>query len=103
VSEPDELRDQFAGLTPLKRARKAAALRPGSGCTTVTAATKLALRTIARRYLALKAEIEDLDSELARLVKRTAPRLLEQPGIGVQSAAQLLVTAGDNRGCPGMG
>jgi transposase len=96
VSAPDELRDQFAGLTPLKRARKAAALRPGGGCATVTAATKLARRTIARRYLALKAEIEDLDSELARLVKRTAPRLLEQPGIGVQSAAQLLVTAGDN-------
>ena len=96
VSAPDQLREQFAGLTPLQRARKAAGLRPGADCSTVTAATKLALRTIARRYLALKAEIDELDIQLGHLVKRTAPRLLEQPGIGVQSAAQLLVTAGDN-------
>jgi transposase len=94
VAAPDELREQFAGLTPLKRARKAAGLRPGPNCTTVTAATKLALRTIARRYLTLKDEIEELDAQLACLVKRTAPRLSEQPGIGVPSAAPLLVTAG---------
>jgi transposase len=96
VSAPDELREQFSGLTPPKRAHKAAGLRPGANCSTVTAATRLALRTIARRYLALKAEIEQLDVHLGRLVKRTAPRLLAQPGIGVQSVAQLLVTAGDN-------
>jgi transposase len=74
VSAPDELRDQYAGLTPLKRARKASALRPGADCATVTAATKLAMRTIARRYLALRSEIDELDVQLARLVRphRTA-------------------------------
>ena len=96
VSAPDELREAFAGLTAHAKVRKAAALRPGPQLSTVEDATKLALRKLARRYLELVDEIEELDVHLARLVRATAPALLAQPGIGVQSAAQLLVTAGDN-------
>jgi transposase len=93
---PDELRETFDGLTALAKVRKAAALRPGPSVTTVQAATKLALTKLAHRYLELVAEIAELDTHIARLVKQTAPALLAQPGIGVQCAAQLLVTAGDN-------
>jgi transposase len=92
VSAPDELREAFAGLSSLAKVRKAAALRPGPTLGTVEAATK----KLARRYLALVAEIAELDAHLEPLVKATAPTLVAQLGIGVQSAAQLLVTAGDN-------
>ena len=96
VSAPDDLREAFEGLTTLAKVRKAAALRPGPMLGTVEDATKLALKKLARRYLELVDEIDELDIHLTRLVRATAPALLAQPGIGVQSAAQLLVTAGDN-------
>ncbi len=96
VSAPDELREAFEGLTTLAKVRKAAALRPGPMLGTVEDATKLALKKLARRYLEPVDEIDELDLHLTRLVRATAPALLAQPGIGVQSAAQLLVTAGDN-------
>jgi transposase len=100
VSAPDELRETFDGLTTMAKVRKAATLRPGPTLGTVEAATKLALKKLARRYLALADEIAELDTHIARLVTETAPALIAQPGIGVQSAAQLLVTAGDNpNGC----
>ena len=96
VSAPDELREAFAGLSTIAKVRKAAALRPGPQLDTVEAATKLALKKLARRYLELVDEIDELDTHLAPLVTKTAPKLVAQLGIGVQSAAQLLVTAGDN-------
>jgi transposase len=96
VSAPDELREAFAGMTTMAKFRKAAALRPGREVGSVEAATKLALKKLARRYLALVKEIAELDAHLEPLVYATAPALVEQLGIGVQSAAQLLVTAGDN-------
>ena len=34
--------------------------------------------------------------QLARLTKKTAPRLLARFGVGLQTAAALLITAGDN-------
>ncbi len=95
-SAPEELREQFAGLTTLKKARKAAKLRPGDEPDTVVAATKLALKKLARRMLAARDEVAELDPHIARLVKATAPALLERRGIGPQTAAVLLVTAGDN-------
>ena len=55
---------------------------------------KTALRALARRWQALQAEIDDLDTQLAPLVTAAAPELLSLPGVGVETAGQLLVTAG---------
>jgi transposase len=44
----------------------------------------------------LQAEIDELDTQLGVLVTAAAPQLLALPGIGVDTAGQLLVTAGDN-------
>ncbi|MGH3158301.1 MAG: transposase, partial [Streptosporangiaceae bacterium] len=60
-------------------------------------AVKTALRALARRWQALQAEIDDLDTQLTPLVTAVAPALLALPGVGVETAGQLLVTAGDNR------
>jgi transposase len=73
-----------------------ARLRPGADLANPGRATKAALRRLARRYQQLHAEIGELDTELAALVTAAAPDLLELPGVGVETAAQLLTTAGDN-------
>jgi transposase len=70
-------------------------LRPGTLSDPVTA-TKAALRALARRWQALQAEIDDLDAQLTPLVRAVARRLVALPGVGTDTAGQLLVTAGDN-------
>jgi transposase len=75
--------------------RAAANLEPGK-LDTATAATKLALRTLAERHQALSAEVKALDRELRRLVATAAPGLLELVGVGSERGGALLVAAGDN-------
>ncbi|MFF5924372.1 hypothetical protein ACFY8C_39795 [Streptomyces flavochromogenes] len=59
-------------------------------------ATKTALRRLARRYRFLQQEIKEAEADLAPLVSRVAPRLVALPGMGIETAGQLLITAGDN-------
>jgi transposase len=59
-------------------------------------ATRQALRVIARRHRQLDTEIAQLDADILELVRRAAPRLLAQPGIGPETAGRLLIVAGDN-------
>ena len=52
---------------------------------------------MARRYEeTLSEEIAELDEHLDRLVAQVAPELVALPGIGTDSAATLLIVAGDN-------
>jgi transposase len=59
-------------------------------------ATKTAMRILGRRVLVLDEEIATINALLAPVVGATAPRLLEVHGVGVDTAATLLVAAGDN-------
>ena len=59
-------------------------------------ATRIALRSLARRILDLSDESADLDRLIAPLVGELAPGLLVLPGVGTQNAGELLVTAGEN-------
>ncbi len=70
--------------------------RPGRPTTTPTDATKLAMRILARRILELDDEAAELEAAIRRLIEQTAPDLLAAPGVGVNVAASLLVTAGDH-------
>jgi transposase len=60
------------------------------------AATKLAMRSLARRIEDLSKEIDRLTRARDSIVEQTAPELLERKGIGHHSAATLLIAAGDN-------
>ena len=62
----------------------------------LTATTKFALRSVARRYEALSEEIAELGAHLDRLVAQVAPELVSLAGIGTDHAATLLIVAGDN-------
>jgi transposase len=97
VTAPDELREQLAGLSTTKLVRQAAALDPGT-LATPTAAATLALGGLARRYQHLDAEITQLTRTLDQLTVTAAPQLRELVGVGPDSAAALLIAAGDNPG-----
>ena len=57
---------------------------------------KTAAVILARRVQALDVELAVIDNQIAPLVKAAAPELLNIYGIGADTAAVLLVTAGDN-------
>jgi transposase len=95
VTAPEELREQLRELSAVRLVQTAAALEPGPVTTPVAAAT-LGLRTLARRYQALSAELTTLDTELDRLTRMAAPKLVVLFGVGSDSAGALLVAAGDN-------
>jgi transposase len=59
-------------------------------------APRYALHALGGRWHDLNAEIKDLDTRLATLVKQARPDLLKITGVGVETAAQLLSTCGDN-------
>ena len=92
---PDVLREQFRDVPKAHLARQAAGLRPRPG-DPVLHATKLAMRTLGRRALAIDDDMHELELVLGELVIRTAPALLACRGVGVDTAAILLVAAGDN-------
>src|SRR5512144_411209 len=97
ISAPEELRDQVRNLTRMQLIRTCAAWRPDvSDAADAVTATRIALKSLARRILDLGDEISMLDELITPLVTDLAPRLLERPGIGIEIAGQLLVTAGDN-------
>ena len=93
---PDDLREAFRGVSRTALAARAAGLRPRAGSDHVTDATKLAMRTLGRRVLAIETDNIELDTLLADLVETTAGGLLAVQGVGVDTAAILLVAAGDN-------
>jgi transposase len=94
-SAPEELRAPLLGLKTKALVGVCAALRPGPLTSTI-AATKTSLRILARRWQQLQAELTQLDRQLQALVSAAAPTLVALPGVGVDTAGQLLVTAGDN-------
>ncbi|MFI5972613.1 IS110 family transposase [Streptomyces sp. NPDC051452] len=96
VSAPAMLREQFSALDRAALIRTLARLRPGDDLSRPLAATRAALRRLARRHQAMDTEIAELDAEIAPLIKQAAPALLELFGVGPETAGQLLASAGDN-------
>ena len=96
VTAPAEVRDGLRGLAPVALVRACARLRPTGDTADPQVAVRAALRALARRHEALTGEIADLDAQLRPLVERACPALIAIHGVGYETAAQLLVTAGDN-------
>jgi transposase len=92
LTAPDPVRDQLRGQPALAQAARCARMRRSSHRHPCDQARMLALRATARRVLALADEVDELEDELAVLVRRRAPQLLAHKGIGVVVAAQLLVS-----------
>ena len=96
VSSPAALREHLDPVRgKMTLLRRLAALRPGP-LTSTLASAKASLRAIARRWLALDAEIKQHDAQLETLTAARAPELLQAHGIAVGTAAEMLLVVGDN-------
>lgn len=97
VSAPDEIRDTLRHLTRMTLIRTLASTRPDlTAYKNISSAYRIVFKSLARRYLELHDEIADLDKMISSIVDALAPELIEQKAIGYESAAQLLITLGDN-------
>ena len=95
LTGPDDLRERFTGHTPAALVAALASLRPRPG-STVGYATRVALRELGRRAEFLDGQTGRLDELIVPLVTARAPGLLAVYGIGPDTAALLLIAAGDH-------
>jgi transposase len=95
MTGPEELRARFARRSPAQLIEAIAALRPRPG-DVPGYATRVALRELGRRARFLDAQLERLDELIGPLVTGRAPGLLALHGVGPDTAAMLLVAAGDH-------
>ncbi|MCE5203616.1 MAG: IS110 family transposase [Coriobacteriales bacterium] len=97
TTAPAPLREKLEILSRPQRVKACAAMRPDPTRLDDPAhGTEAALRSLARRVIALDGEIAELDEALSPLVLQAAPRTMARCGIGVEHAGQLLVTVGEN-------
>ena len=95
VTGPDDLRARFARHTAAALVAETAALRPRPG-DVVGYATRIALRELGRRAEFLGDQLDRLDALIVPIVTAHAPGLLALYGIGPDTAALLLIAAGDH-------
>ena len=93
---PEPIRSRFKDRYKTGLVTEAAKMRPRKGSDPVAFTTNTVIRDLARRITALNAEMKQIDRTLTALLELTAPSLLALYGLGPDTAASLLVTAGDN-------
>jgi transposase len=91
VTTPEPLRAELRGLTRARLLNRLAAMRPARRRDPELRGTLLALCAVARRVQYLTTEERQLAREIDALVRKLAPQLLDQPGVGTILAAQVLL------------
>ncbi|MFB6836186.1 IS110 family transposase [Streptomyces sp. NPDC056361] len=94
VATAPELRESLAGLSNPKLIRACSGLDSSASGTAGAAAHTL--RLLARRIQHLTEEIEDLTTRIRDVITQHNPQLLACYGVGPDTAATLLIAAGDN-------
>jgi transposase len=92
ITTPEPLRSELRPLTRARLLQRLAAIRRHSRQDAELRGSLLALRSIARRVLALTAEERELAREIETITRTLAPQLLDQPGVGPHAAAQLVLS-----------
>ena len=92
VGAPEELRAELRGLATKHQIRRCTVMRDRPARSLEHRMTVRALKSTAQRIQLLATEAAELGAELDRLVAAIAPWLLELPGVGPISAAQVLVS-----------
>ncbi|WP_416968304.1 transposase [Streptomyces sp. 4F14] len=96
VNAPYALREELEPLSNSLLVRRCAELADTCGGSPAADTAVFTLRLLAQRVVQLRQEATELGRRMTIAVRATAPSLLEQLGIGPDSAAALLITAGDN-------
>lgn len=95
VNAPAELREQLDALSDKELIERCASFRPGTVDNQI-ASTKHTLRSLARRWQALAAEVKEHDAIVDDLTKIASPTLRDGFGMGPDTAAEILIVMGDN-------
>lgn len=97
TSAPSPLRDELIKLSGKQRVARVIAWRPDeTRLEDPTQSAKYTLRALARRIRCLDEEIKAADKQIATLAKKAVPTLLAMRQVGPQTAAQLVMSAGQN-------
>jgi transposase len=96
ISAPEQLNCRLKGLSVSALVSEGVRMRPTRSPDPVTAATKASLSSLAHRVSTLDDEIAELDERIEPLLTATVPELLERFGVGPDTAAALVMAAGDN-------
>lgn len=96
VTAPDEFRKSLEPLSDHKLILACSLLESAGNIADPDVAARHTLAYLANRWLTLHEEIKVHSAHLKALTKAAAPQMLERPGVGFDSAAQMLITAGDN-------
>lgn len=92
LTAPVELRDQLRELTRSELVDRCARLRPDPDGDLEAFGTKTALKALAQRIESLTEEARHLEEAMTPLVNATGPQLLNETGIGIILAAQVIIS-----------
>lgn len=98
VTAGTELRAELEPLSDFKLITACAQLDTSGPIGNPEVAMRHTLKSLAQRWLQLHEEIKAHSAHLKALTQAAAPKMLEAFGIGLDIAAQMLITAGDNSG-----
>jgi transposase len=96
VSGPDSAREKYRGLTTLRLIEAIARCRPDALTEPWAQSVLVAAKMLAQRVQFLEAQAEDLQTQIDAIVTEANPGLRAAYGVGSDTAAQLLITAGAN-------
>lgn len=95
VRADPNLRESMTGLSNPALFRRCAQL-DHLDPTDPSSAAAFTLRLLARRILELTGEIDELNAQITAAIAARAPQLLQRYGVGPDTAAALMLAAGDN-------
>lgn len=96
VSAPDSVREKYRGLTTLRMIEAIARCRPDAQADPWAQSMLLAAKMLAQRAQFLESQAEILENQIEAFVTAANPGLRAAYGVGTDTAAQLLITAGAN-------
>jgi len=96
VTADPALREALSGLGAKALVRRCSVLVEPTHDSISQRATVYVVRGLSQRILALTAEANQAESHMHELLQQHAPDLIARTGIGPDSAAALLIVAGDN-------
>ena len=96
VSAPDAVREKYRELTTLRLIEALARCRPDAQSDPWAQSVLTAAKMLAQRVQFLEAQAEALEAQIDVLVTAANPGLRAAYGVGSDTAAQLLITAGSN-------
>jgi transposase len=82
VGAPEQVRDRLRGLSTTMLLRRCAAMKVMAGWPVDVRATVMALRSAARRAIALETEANELQRAIGKIVNDVAPELIAERGVG---------------------